>query len=638
MSHWFALGLNMVIVVIVLISFLFTCKFALKRLEQHSLVRRIGVVTLNFMAGFSLLALVLGVSYQTDNPLHVVLLTHNADKQAIVNLQQDDDRLYWVLLNAQKDDPIDILSTALGLNTHNIENIAQLPLYYPKISDLTIMGDGLSSEEWSLLNAQYAHMKENHRPVLKVKGYSPMLGLIDMQWPEQLVVGQSGQISGRIQAPNGSPNTLYRLSLKDPFNQELESVLLSNNEDFSFAINFNVSGQWQYTLALTERGKQIINIEEQVAIQIINPTPVKMMIKQSAPSFESKLLQMFVGESDGKILTLTKISKNKDIRQEINLSAADKILVDNAFSEQALNFFDLLIIDQLALSELSKEQSMALETAIKRGLGVLVKAQTQQISNWPNDKINWLRDIKLTPDINQTQQAQYLRWDKQQLDIPLSSINASIQAPNAKQVVSAQNNRALVVTQEYGQGKVAISLVNTSYTLKTQGKAGLHSHYWQWLFSQISRTNNQLKWQKKTIKLPLIASDTQQACVLNAVKTTQFNFKQAGVTGFIDATEQLLDANSFCVRYAPQAWGWYNLTASDSQTEATSIAYFAYAQSKWQAWQQSIRYRATQQNKERYALSESPRLTRTLAIEPSLFWAMLLAALTILWIERKQSA
>jgi len=31
---------------------------------------------------------------------------------------------------------------------------------------------------------------------------------------------------------------------------------------------------------------------------------------------------MFVGESNGKILTLTKISKNKDIRQEIKLSAA----------------------------------------------------------------------------------------------------------------------------------------------------------------------------------------------------------------------------------------------------------------------------------------------------------------------------
>lgn len=635
MNHWFLSGFNIVIVAIVFISLLFTCTLALKRLKLHSILRRISVVVLNIVAYFSLLALVLDVSYQTNERLHVLLLTQNADMQAIKALQSEDEALHWVLLNNQKDERIEVPLAAQGDSTY-IEDIVQLPLYYNNISHLTILGDGFSSNEWALLNAQYADIEESSRPVIQTAAYSPKLGLVDMQWPAQLVVAESGQISGRIQAPIASPSTLYKLSLKDAFDQEIESVLLSGDEAFSFVISADVRGQWEYTLTLTERSKPSVKIEEQVAIQIVNATPLKMMIKQSAPSFESKHLQILVGETGGKVLTLTKISKNKDIRQEINLSAADKILVNDAFSEQALGFIDVLIIDQLALSELSTAQNIALESAIKKGLGVLVQAQTQQIQKWQSDKTSWLRDILLTTNSNETQPAEYLRWSKQQLDVPLSSINADILAPNAKKVVSAQNDRALVVTQGYGQGKVAVSLVNTSYTLKTQGKADLHSHYWQWLFSQISRTKSDLQWKENIITSPILARETQRACVLNAAQNTQFNFTQALASGAIAANEQLLDANSLCVRYSPQAAGWYNLTATNGETDSASIAYFAYEQTQWRTWQQSIRYRITQENKQRYSLKTTVPATRTLFIQALWFWTILLAALSMLWVERKQ--
>ncbi len=635
MSHWFVSGFNIVIVAVVLISLLITCTLALKRLKQHSTLRRISVVVLNIVACLSLLALVLGVSYQTKEPLHIALLTQNADEQAIEALQSEDKSLHWVILNTQKDERIKTPLSAQGENTY-IEDIAQLPLYYPDISHLTILGDGLLSNEWVLLNAQYADIEESSRPVMQTAAYSPALGLVDMRWPAQLVVAETGQISGRVQGYIASPSTLYKLSLKDPFGQEIESVLLSDNEAFSFAISAEVLGQWEYTLTLTERSKPSVKIEEQVAIQIINAAPVKIMIKQSAPSFESKHLQILVSETGGKVLTLTKISKNKDIRQEINLSAADKILVNDAFSKQALGFFDFLIIDQLALSELSAAQNVSLESAVKKGLGVLVQAQTQQITTWQSDKTSWLRDIVLTKNNDETQVSEYLRWDQRQLDIPLSSINASILAPKAKRLVSAQNDRALVVIQGYGQGKVAVSLVNTSYALKTQGKVDLHSHYWQWLFSQISRTQRDLTWKENVITSPIIMRETQRGCVLNAAQNTQFYLTQALSSGAIAANEQLLDANSFCMGYSTQASGWYNLTATNGQTESASIAYFAYEQSKWQAWQQSIRYRTTQQNKQRYPLKAKEPLTRTRFIQAILFWAMLLAALSILWVERKQ--
>ena len=635
MSHWFLAGFNIVIVVIVLISLLFTCMIALKRLKRYSIVRRISVVVLNVVACFSLLALLLGISYQTKEPLHVALLTQNADEQAVEALQREDESLHWVILNTQKDEQIKAQLGAQGENTY-IEDIAQLPMYYSHISHLSILGDGLSSNEWAILNAQYAEIEESRWPVIQTTAYSPMLGLMDMRWPAQLVVAESGQISGRIQGRIESPSTLYKLSLKDPFNEEIESVLLSDNEAFSFTISADVTGQWEYTLTLTERSKPSVKIEEKVAIQIVNAAPVKIMIKQSAPSFESKHLQMLVSETGGKVLTLTKISKNKDIRQEINLSAADKTLVSDAFSEQALSFFDFLIIDQLALSELSAAQNVALESAIKKGLGVLVQAQTQQIPKWQSANPSWLRDIVLTTNSNETRPTEYLRWDRQQLDIPLSSINAGILAPSAKQLVSAQNDRALVISQGYGQGKVAVSLINTSYTLKTQGKADLYSHYWQWLFSKISRTKSNLQWKDHTITSPIVAGETQRACVLNAAQNTQFNFTQALASGAIAANEQLLDANSLCVRYSPQAAGWYNLTATNGETESASIAYFAYEQTQWRTWQQSIRYRITQENRQHYSLKNTVPATRTLFIQALWFWAMLLAALSMLWVERKQ--
>jgi hypothetical protein len=614
------------------------CVFALKRLKNNSAPRRISVVILNIIASFSLLALIFGVSYQTNDSLQIALVTPNADKQAIKILMSEDKPLHWVFLNTLGDKSIETLLDNEGQEAKRIESIAQLTLYYPHISQLTLLGDGLSHEEWALLNAQYANVDESSKPVIQIEAYMPKLGLVDMRWPAQLVSGQSGRISGRIQTRTESPDSLYRLRLIDPFNQEIDSVLLSANEAFSFAINTSVVGQWKYTLSLSERSQPSLEIEQRVAIQVINAPPVKMIIKQSSPSFESKHIQTLVSEAGGRVLTLTKISKNKAIRQGINLSSTDKTLLNEPFSEKALGFFDLLIIDQLALRELSEAQDDALALAIKNGLGVLVLPRPEQLTEWVNDKRDWLRDIRLTTNTSETQPAQYFRWDQQQLDIPLSSINANILAPNASPIVLAQNNRPLVVTQGYGQGKVAVSLINTSYTLKTQGQVELYSHFWQWLFSQISRNNNDLHWKTDDITSPITARTArtaQQACVLNAVENTQFNFKQGSVSSTNIANKQLLDASSFCVKYTPQTTGWFTLTASSDQSTSASIAYFAYDQSKWLTWQQSIRHNATQKNKANYPDTAVQPIARTLFIEATVFWAILLVALTILWIERK---
>jgi len=638
MQHWFSTTLYLVLLIIVIISCFFTCRLALQRLKQRSTLRQLAVVTANLLASVSLLALLLGVSYETKQAKHVVLLTNDTTTLSIEAFQNSNDSAHWIALGAQLNAHDLAQKAEFPSSTIYISSMAQLPLYVSDISQITILGKGLSKTDWLTLNAQFNPLAQSQKPIISTEIYKPQLGLIDMTWPERLVVAQFGEISGRIQTPNDSPSSLYRLSLSDPFKQELASVLLSANEAFTFPFSAKVPGQWFYTLTLTERGNPNIKIEERVAIQITEAAPANLIIKQSAPSFESRHLQSLVSEAGGKVLSLSKISKNKEISQNINLSTNEKEILKTAFTAQGLGFFDLLIIDALSLSQLNDEESQALEAAIKNGLGVLVQVQSQQVSQWQSNKVPWLRGIDLLANDDQSLQAQYLRWDEQQLDVPLDSIKADIVAPNARRIVSSQNNRALVVQQEYGRGKVAVSLINTTYTLKTQGKADLHSHYWQWLFSQVSRSSQGLQWQQSTIDAPLMIGQTSQACALNASELTQFDLSYAAINNTLVPIQSIFDAAAMCVAFTPQTNAWYYLSAKDPNGEAVINARYAYKPSNWQAWQQSIQYHLAQQNTALYPSKQNNELKRTEFISPIVFWSMLLLALTLLWIERKQFA
>lgn len=651
MSALFANTYNIAIVCIAFVCLFFTLLFAFRRLRHHSIWQKLFVSLANISASIAIIGLVVGFYYTNTTVISVVLVTSNTSEQAIqqVEKQSTKSSIMWVAL-ADESNEVSRRHVSDKRDIILISSVSQLSLHFPEISQITVLGDGLTKAQWDLLKGQYPLtqkiLREKEQSVQDAaqtsiymghKGYNPQLGLINMQWQNQLVVGQRASIRGQLQSSGNDKGQLYKLTLLDPMNEEIDSQLLAADDTFSFAFTANIPGQWLYKLQLSTRKNSALRISENVAVQIVNAQSIKLMIKQSSPSFETRQLQSMVAEQGGKVLTLTKISKHKDIRQQININETQSTMIETPFSQSALDFFDILIIDQQALVSLSAEQSQSLELAIKGGLGVLVRTQTQQIEKWSSNGINWLKDINIIEQTGSSniQGVHYLRWPYQSLDTPISSVKGLIENTHGSALISDQNESTLVLSQAYGLGQVAVSLINTTYIWKTQGRADLHSQYWQWLFSQIARDNALPYWQVRSQKPLNLMGFAQQKCIANAQEVSDIVLRQGGVDVPLAMDELLIDANTKCVHYSLGTNGWYSIRAQLNNQNTVTIALYANAPEAWQAMQQYEKLQATKHVLRQQEQTSPRMITRTIMLNPYWFWVLLMMSLSLLWIERK---
>jgi hypothetical protein len=656
---------SMALTTIVVLTTIFACVLAWKRLAKNYIYVAMLVVVLNIVAAGSILGLIFNISYLSTKPIHVYLLTNNADLSELDNLNPSEAEVVWLKLNDQlamnaatNKTTVDAQELQLKELDH-IDSVSQIPLYYPLVSELVLLGDGLSPSQWQELNNAYANHTNNtakqpfkepslNLPFIVQAGYTPIFGLSNIQWPKQLNVGEFAEVSGRLKGPQANAfsddestqNNIYTLTLLDPFGNEIASQRLRENEDFSFKFQSTVKGQWLYTLALKRGLQSTLEINEVINIQVLDAAPMKVLIKQSAPSFETRQLQNLLNEQGSKVLSLTKISKNKEIAQFTNLDTREKELSQTPFSAQALAYFDIFITDQRAINQLTPVQVDALSTAIKEGLGLLVLMDAQQVDNWNSQKISWLNRISLNEKLlpPSSQQSTFLRWDFQSIETPINAISARlVTAANtsSKVLVSEQNDEALAVTANYGLGQVSGSLFSSSYAFKTQGKPELHSHYWQWMIQNIARSNGMMHWQHSASDLPVFAGEQQTSCLVNTNMEPLIEYQQGIQATRLNASLQILDAEKACVTYWPTTRGWFSLFAKAPETPQVSKASYVYALNQWPAWQQDIKRAATSKviaHQKEYVATINER---EIEVSKYWFWAFLITSLSALWLEQR---
>jgi hypothetical protein len=640
----------------VLLATALACVFAIKRLIKRHILIKSAVLILNVCAALSLLGLIFDVSYLSTKPTHIYLLTENVDTAELSKLAHSDAEIIWLKLHSGDESSNQIAQALLEQSLvpddiGSITSISQLPLYYPNVEQLVLLGDGLSTAQFNELSASYAmaasQSSKSAQPFVVHKAYSRLLGLTDMRWSRHLSIGEFGQISGQVQGTlvnaedmgSAQANKLYTLSLIDPFGNELESQRLRVQDTFSFTFQASVGGPWLYTLNLKEGIQSEPIVSEKLSVQVREAGPVKLMIKQSAPSFESRQLQNLLNEQGSKVLTLTQISKDRDIAQFTNLEAAEKELAKTPFSLESLGYFDMLIIDQRALAKLSQTQSSNLVQALKEGLGLLILADLNGIDDWqsmpgPFSSVISIRNKSSAPS---SEQATFLRWQYQRLETPVKAIDASLFASSsgARVLVSEQMGDAVALSQGFGLGQLAISLFDSSYAFKTQGRADLHSHYWQWLIQNIARNSASMRWSGVAEDSLIQIYQQQSSCLLNTSEDAQLYLEQAGQRVGLHNVKQIIDNTSTCVSYWPRKQGWYSLFAKASDATNTRADYFAYSLADWRAWRQNIKQSATSEYLARQKEAKASVSEVWRSISNYWFWAILIFCSSMLWVERR---
>lgn len=130
------------------------------------------------------------------------------------------------------------------------------------------------------------------------------------------------------------------------------------------------SGQFVYHLMQKDQDGQVVS-NEPVPIQVKEGRPLKILMVNTFPTFETKYLKNFLTEKGHEVLARTQLTKGKYKFEYFN-GASGTIY---GFTSENLKDYDLLIIDTdsyVNMGRASKEAMEAISTS--EGLGIFVQA------------------------------------------------------------------------------------------------------------------------------------------------------------------------------------------------------------------------------------------------------------------------
>jgi hypothetical protein len=627
-----------VLILLLIIGVVITSYFASQRLK-HKKSRLSIVLAANTVAALTVVGLAFDIKIISDQPTVVYLVTNGATVPHLeqINAQQ----LIFVMRDAAKSEALKpnidghILDTATQIDVPS-----QILSHQATFDSLHVFGDGLSLSQWKDLQLL---MGEEFRNIsVTFSASKPRIGLVNMQWSREMTVGQFVEIKGQLQGTGdpGSADNIYKLKLLDPVGQIVETIRLKASERFTLSFPAKSTGQWVYRLQLSRQHEINLLADEPIAFSVAKPAPLRIMIKQSAPSFETRQLKNWAAQFGSQISILTQISQNKDIRQDINLSAGELKQITLPFTEQALVNFDWLLIDGRALLTLTVRQMAALQTAIKNGLGVYIITDNELANAWPIPSLDWLGHINIQP-LDVANYSALPNWPHSKIEQAMPLVRASITSVSGASLVQNNNAQILVSHNKIGLGQVAVSLINSTYGWQTSGLTAQYSHYWQSVIYGLARPKQTPYWVHAKPDTLTLVNQSVQRCLLGADDSGVATHNQNPHPLIL--TQDLLETEQRCLtiwltneRWHKLAWsentGSDNIKKDQIQLEYTWL--YANTEQDWREWQQLQNRMIGQKIVQQQSIKQFKK-TSMQSLNKSWFWGLFVFSISLLWLERK---
>lgn len=490
----------------------------------------------------------------------------------------------------------------------------------------------------------------------------PITGLRFLQWPKQLILGQALTVTGQLQHSLDT-NTKFELSLINNGRIQ-DSVIVQKNNTFSLSSTSKIAGLFNYQLVLQELPSSDINkiasvnanisevkksensqikISEDIAVSVINGNQPRVLIKQSAPSFETRRLKQWLSETGSEVTVISQISKNKWSQQRVNTAQEKNKAQTSELTKALLDNYDLMIVDSRMLLALEESELDALYQAIKQGLGLLINADSSLLiaENNNQDKLSkLLRFFELTPiepSINQVT----ANWpEKPTLAkgevISVQAITINMNAKQGQALVESAIGQALVAKQPLGLGTVALTTLNETYQWSSQISPAYYSAYWQYLLLNISRVEKNTRWLTPAPEVFAKVNQFENICLISSQEKLY-------VPNMV-LTTYPLSKHKQCGQFIAGIKGWYSFKVlNDKQVTLTEQHRYYYSDVDFPAWQQAMKHQASENQLVEGDLNnivplENKAANLSFAYQPInkfILWLIMFLSLTLLWIERK---
>jgi hypothetical protein len=491
-----------------------------------------------------------------------------------------------------------------------IGSIQELTDRKPVIKQVKVLGYGLTGDELEQLG---------DLPITYTAP-EPPAGIQSVNWPGNLKTGNAFTIQGTYKNVESKS---IKVLLKG-LNTHLDSVTLPANKSTPFQLSTipRLTGRAVYQL-LALSGTDTL-LADNVPVQIEPAKPVKVLMLNASPDFETRFLKNWLVQNGYAVATRAAISKNKISEEYVNV---DKLNLQH-ISANVLNQFDVLIGDLSALKSLSSAEEAALRQQVtKKGLGLIIRADSS------SKAVSWLQrdfpvNIISTPD--QVSVALIMQSQKEKtakLNIDPSYISYR---NNTQSLVTDTKNHELAGTALAGAGKITFTTLNHTYTWLLNGNKQDYASLWTLLINKSARKTLPVQTWKVGSDLPTVNGFVK----LILQSTTQpelIRINGENIAPIQNATVPY----EWISTYFPEKQGWQTANTNND----TPFWWYNGAKNDWKSIQllKKITESQTFAKKQAKKATVTKQIQQTIKIEiPKIwFYLILLSSCTFLWTERK---
>ncbi|WP_324026214.1 hypothetical protein QSV08_02305 [Maribacter sp. BPC-D8] len=470
------------------------------------------------------------------------------------------------------------------------------------LTSVIVLGDGVEPYDFYLFDSIPTTYFPNAAPT----------GVSQLNYTEQLVLGNELKISGSY----SNPIKKSFLVLQDSRNNGLDSIQFVADKiaDFNLSTRPKVTGTYVYQLAIKDSTGVILETNP-LPIEILKKEPLRVLILNTFPTFETKYLKNFLAESGHEVIVRSQLTKGKYKFEYFNTPTQPVY----QFTDAVLQNFDIIIVDAETYVSLGKSTKSRFEKSVaESGLGLFIQPSDFLFDNRSSDayfkfKRDRISTVPLPEFAAETEKYPY-QFDEQLLVEPIRLGGAS----------------NLAVYRQMDNGKIATATLLNSYQLLLNGKSEVYRGIWTTILDKIAKKKRQVvSWEANT-KIPRIDEPFHFEVRTNIAEFRVVNEDSISVSLF----QKALLPSHYSGTVHPKKTGWNTLQV---ENDSTSFLYYVYDNKDWSALTSTANLAA---NKKQFA--KETQKNRTVVVDRPIsllaFYILFLLGVGWLWLSPKLSA
>ncbi len=502
-------------------------------------------------------------------------------------------------------------------------DIGQLPLREPALGALSVTGHGLESFEWQRLPDDLAIRYDP----------PPLSGVIEAAWQRSLAEGEALIVTGRyLDNPSASAAVL---ELLDPAGIAVATHDLLSGETFELTTQPRAPGLLEYRLRVRGNDRELHS--EPVPVFVRSGERPRLYVMQSAPSFETRALQNWAGDSGATVVIDTVITRGRELRQRVNTGMPGP-LDDKGLSPALLESIGLAIVDGRTWAGLDTMRRAWFEAAVREGMGLLVLADGE-LADYLGGNDALLQGFGLARQ-GRDRDGYAPAWQGAVAQQPLPLLGFALEYRDGAALTRIESGEVVEAYRNVGLGRVAVSVMRERHRWLTSGDETSYTAYWAQLLGRIARP------AAPPFLLPELDDPwprphrRMRVCAM--VVSSEVSFDIAPLRDpsrlQLDSAVPSTGGSRRCAEFWPWQAGWHHarLIADGTGEPVSEAYYYVFGDDEWRthwrhARQQASLLRASSVDAERAAMTRTVRVD----IEPLWPWFVFIVSAGLLWLERR---